>query len=141
MRRAVSQNKRTHLEAQRVVAGLPRSARHEGRCRRWCWHEGRRDDRRGGEGGRGAGRGRRRESRRIHVRQAGVVFSAVVIIAIRTDHDGAAIDRDAPPEVIARDGVVRHVSPEQGKARAPDSLRPGEKWMVDSGGAMVRSKW
>ena len=35
----------------------------------------------------------------------------------------------------------KHTSVEQGKARAPDNLRPGEKWMVDGGGATVRSKW
>ena len=35
----------------------------------------------------------------------------------------------------------KHTSVEQGKARAPDNLRPGEKWMVDGGDATVRSKW
>ena len=35
----------------------------------------------------------------------------------------------------------KHVSPEHGKARAPDGLRPGEEWMVDAGDATVRSKW
>ena len=35
----------------------------------------------------------------------------------------------------------KHVSPEHGKARAPDGLRPGEEWMVDDGDATVRSKW
>ena len=28
----------------------------------------------------------------------------------------------------------KHVSPEQGKARTPDGLRPGKKWMIDAGG-------
>ena len=35
----------------------------------------------------------------------------------------------------------KHTSVEQGKARAPDNLCPGEKWLVDGGGATVRSKW
>ena len=35
----------------------------------------------------------------------------------------------------------KHTSVEQGKARAPENLRPGEKWMVDGGDATVRSKW
>ena len=35
----------------------------------------------------------------------------------------------------------RHVSPEQGQARAPADLRPGQKWMIDGGDATVRSKW
>ena len=35
----------------------------------------------------------------------------------------------------------KHASVEQGTARAPDNLRPGEKWMVDGGDATVRSKW
>ena len=35
----------------------------------------------------------------------------------------------------------KHSSVEQGKARAPVDLRPGEKWMVDGGDATVRSKW
>ena len=35
----------------------------------------------------------------------------------------------------------KHTSVEQGKARAPDNLRPGEKWLVDGGDATVRSKW
>ena len=38
--------------------------------------------------------------------------------------------------------VQRKQTPvEQGKARAPDNLRPGEKWLVDGGDATVRSKW
>ena len=35
----------------------------------------------------------------------------------------------------------KHTFVEQGKARAPDNLRPGDKWMADGGDATVRSKW
>ena len=35
----------------------------------------------------------------------------------------------------------KHSSVEQGKARAPVDLRPGEKWMVDGGDATMRIKW
>ena len=35
----------------------------------------------------------------------------------------------------------KHTSVEQGKARAPDDLRPGEIFLVDSGDATVRSNW
>ena len=40
-------------------------------------------------------------------------------------------------------GIVqrKHASVEQGKARAPDDLRPGEKWMIDGGDATSRNKW